>query len=101
MATATREPPASHTCPSARALLALADGNPVALGEIGSPFPSDVLTNQPKWVYFMGWAGIFENSGGDCRPNRETPEQCETRKTRFKALFADPRVLGRGDPLPE
>jgi mannan endo-1,4-beta-mannosidase len=77
-------------------LLALADGKPVALGEIGQPFAPELLNTQSRWVYFTGWSNIFERWGDECRPN-ETEEQCQTRQGRLKALFADPRVLNRGE----
>jgi hypothetical protein len=73
----------------------LAEGKPVALGEIGQPFAPDLLNTQSKWVYFMGWSDIFDRSA-DCRPS-EPEEQCRRRQDRLKALFADPRVLGRGE----
>lgn len=77
-------------------LMALAEGKPVALGEIGQPFALELLNTQTKWVFFVGWSDIFDRSGDDCRPN-EPQERCETRQARLKALFADPRVLGRGE----
>jgi mannan endo-1,4-beta-mannosidase len=77
-------------------LMDLAEGKPVALGEIGQPFAPELLKTQPRWVYFMGWSGIFESSGDVCRP-MESPEQCQARQARLKTLFADPRVLGRGE----
>lgn len=77
-------------------LLDLAEGKPVALGEIGQPFAPELLNTQSKWAFFMGWADIFERWGDDCRSG-EAPEQCEARQARLKTLFASPRVLGRGE----
>jgi hypothetical protein len=56
----------------------------------------ELLNTQSKWVFFMGWSDIFERWGDDCRPS-ESPEQCTARQGRLKTLFADPRVLGRGE----
>jgi mannan endo-1,4-beta-mannosidase len=42
-------------------LLELANGKPIALGEVGHlPTPGQ-LKEQPKWVWFMAWADIFFN----------------------------------------
>lgn len=65
-------------------LVELAAGKPVALGEIGRPPALEILGKQPRWAWFMGWAGIFD---------RETTAA-------HKTLFDDPRVLSRGAELP-
>jgi mannan endo-1,4-beta-mannosidase len=65
-------------------LVELAAGKPIALGEIGHPPSLEVLTNQPKWAWFMGWADIFDREAMDGH----------------RALFNDPRTLSRGDKLP-
>ena len=61
-------------------LMALAEGKPVALGEVGAPPSSDVLRNQPRWAFFMVWGGM----AGD----------------RVKPAYADPYTINRGDPIP-
>jgi mannan endo-1,4-beta-mannosidase len=61
-------------------MLALADGKPVALGEVGRPPSAEVLKTQTKWAWFMVWAGMV-NDG-------------------IKTVYADPHTLNRGDPLP-
>jgi mannan endo-1,4-beta-mannosidase len=71
-------------------LVQLANGKPVALGEIGSPMPVDALASQPRWAWFMGWSDIFDREPRD-----------DARKELYRALFADPRVLNRGDAIPE
>lgn len=38
-------------------LLELAGERPVALGEVGSPPPVDILQKQPRWTWFMKWGG--------------------------------------------
>ena len=76
-------------------LLDLAQGKPIALGEVGQYFDRDVLLAQPKWVYFMHWAGDL-NRHSACM-SFESPEQCQTRVDKMKALYNDPRVLWRGE----
>lgn len=65
-------------------LVMLASGKPVALCEIGSPPSAEVLTNQPRWVWFMGWSDIFDRRAGAAH----------------KTLFDDARTLSRGAALP-
>jgi hypothetical protein len=43
-----------------------------------------VLKSQPKWVWFMDWAGGVERQAD-----------------RLKTVYSDPWVLGRGDPPPK
>lgn len=62
------------------ALVRLADGKPVGLGEVGKmPSPAD-LAAQPRWTWFLTWTDFlnFANKPEDVR-----------------ALYADPRVLTR------
>jgi mannan endo-1,4-beta-mannosidase len=65
-------------------LAALANGKPIALGEVGRVPTPDTLKAQPQWAWFMIWADLFRMS---------KPEV-------VRALFADPRTVSRGDPLP-
>lgn len=39
-------------------LLALSDGKPVTLGEVGNPPSAEILKKQPAWVYWVVWAGM-------------------------------------------
>jgi mannan endo-1,4-beta-mannosidase len=41
-----------------RDLLKLAGGKPVALAEVGPPPTLDVLKQQPRWTWWMLWAGM-------------------------------------------
>jgi mannan endo-1,4-beta-mannosidase len=43
-------------------LLSLAKGKPVALGEVGNPPTPDVIKRQPKWTYYVIWAGMTRNT---------------------------------------
>lgn len=67
-------------------LLELADGRVIALGEVGAPPSPEVLQAQPRWAWFMGWAG-----------HMDSPENAEA----VKAIFHDPRTRSRGETLPE
>ena len=62
-------------------LLALADGKPIVLGEVGNPPASEILTEQPDWAYYVIWAGMVRN----------------TLKKQYDILLSDPRVLSRED----
>jgi mannan endo-1,4-beta-mannosidase len=39
-------------------LMALSEGKPVTLGEVGNPPSPEVLSKQPNWVYWVVWAGM-------------------------------------------
>jgi mannan endo-1,4-beta-mannosidase len=63
-------------------LARLAQGKPIALGEVGQPPTPELLEAQPRWAWFMPWGNlVFWGKG---------PE-------RLKALFAVDRVLALGD----
>jgi mannan endo-1,4-beta-mannosidase len=63
-------------------LVQLAQGRPVALGEVGKVPSPDVLNRQTGWVWFMVWSDFLdkENTHEDIR-----------------SLYASPRVIGRED----
>lgn len=62
-------------------LLALANGKPIALGEVGNPPTTDVIKRQPKWTYYVIWAGMVRN----------------TTKKEYQKLINDSHVLCRED----
>lgn len=63
-------------------LLKLAQGKPIALGEVGHfPTPA-ILTEQPEWTWFMGWSEFLHKTN-----SIETVNE----------LYHDKRVLNRGD----
>ncbi len=66
-------------------LAALAQGKPIALGEVGTAPTPAILKQQPKWTWFMIWTDFFDN-------NNKREDLLE--------LFKDPHTLSRGDPLP-
>jgi mannan endo-1,4-beta-mannosidase len=56
----------------------LANGKPIALGEVGEPPTSQILDQQPDWVWFMPWPqSIF----------------WEANSTLLRQIYADKRVL--------
>jgi len=62
-------------------MLALADGKPIALGEVGIPPSAETLKAQPRWAFFMLWAGMVDD--------------------RIKPLYTNPYYLNRGDRIPK
>ncbi len=64
-------------------LLKLAAGKPIALAEVGPPPTVAIIERQPKWTWWMLWAGMVR--GG---PSSEP----------IKALYDDPRSWSLSDP---
>jgi mannan endo-1,4-beta-mannosidase len=62
-------------------LLALSQGKPVTLAEVGNPPSLEILNQQPKWAYSVTWAGMVRN----------------TTKKQYDVLRHDPRILGLED----
>lgn len=65
-------------------LLDLADGKPIALGEVGRPPAPEILKTQPGWVWFMVWAGMVDQQADG-----------------LKLAYGNPYLISRGDPLPQ
>jgi mannan endo-1,4-beta-mannosidase len=63
-------------------LLALAKGKPITLAEVGNPPTPEILAAQPKWSYWVVWAGMANN----------------TSKASWDALVNDPHVLWQESP---
>jgi len=63
-------------------LVALSEGKPLALAEVGNPPTPDILSQQPRWAYYMTWANMVRN----------------TPRKQYEALVSDPRYLGLEDP---
>ncbi|HPR86943.1 MAG TPA: glycosyl hydrolase [bacterium] len=62
-------------------LVVLAKGKPVTLGEVGQPPSLEILARQPRWAYWVIWAGMVRN----------------TSKKEHRILSRDPRVLSLED----
>lgn len=58
-------------------LEALSGGKPLVLGEVGTPPSPAILADQPKWSYYVVWAGMVRN----------------TSKKQYQILLNDPRIL--------
>ncbi len=63
-------------------LMALSQGKPVVLGEVGNPPMPDILDDQPNWSYWVIWAGMVRNLS----------------KKQHRELVNDPRMLSQEDP---
>jgi mannan endo-1,4-beta-mannosidase len=63
-------------------MLKLADGKPIALAEVGEVPSLDVLAKQPRWTYFMVWAGFPD------------PHRMEG----MQAIYHAPQAINRDDP---
>ncbi len=65
-------------------LLKLANGKPIALGEVGSPPSPEILANQDNWTWFMPWGNLVLWGKG--------PEI-------LKELFKDDKVLTKDEVI--
>jgi mannan endo-1,4-beta-mannosidase len=43
-------------------LMALSKGKLVTLGEVGTPPTKEILKNQPRWTYYVTWAGMVRST---------------------------------------
>ena len=43
-------------------LIVLSKGKPLVLGEVGNPPTLEILKNQPKWTFYVIWAGMVRNT---------------------------------------
>jgi mannan endo-1,4-beta-mannosidase len=63
-------------------LVVLSKGKPLVLGEVGNPPSPEILSRQPKWSYWVIWAGMVRN----------------ILKKQYKILTGDSGVLWLEDP---
>ena len=63
-------------------LMALSEGKPVVLGEVGNPPSLEILDAQPNWALWVIWAGMVRNLS----------------KKQHLELVNDPRILSQEDP---
>jgi mannan endo-1,4-beta-mannosidase len=63
-------------------LVALSQGKPIALDEVGSPPPPEIRQKQPLWIYYGIWTGMVRN----------------TPRKQYEELMSDPRILNLEDP---
>jgi mannan endo-1,4-beta-mannosidase len=62
-------------------LLALSNGKPVVLGEVGNPPANEILEKQPNWAYWVIWSGMVRGSS----------------RSDFEKIASNPRVLFKED----
>ena len=62
-------------------LAALSDGKPMVLAEVGNPPTLDAFETQPRWAYWVIWAGMVRN----------------TLKKEYDAFYHAPRILTLDD----
>lgn len=43
-------------------MVALSEGKPITLGEVGNPPSAEIMEKQPNWVYYVVWAGMVRNT---------------------------------------
>jgi mannan endo-1,4-beta-mannosidase len=43
-------------------LMALSEGKPITLGEVGNPPSPEILDKQPGWIYWVVWAGMVRGT---------------------------------------
>ena len=80
----------------------IANGKPIALGEVGAIPSPEVLKAQPKWTFYMTWAGM----GGATQPApARSPDAIQEQRQRLvqqvQELQQQLQQLGTGTPSPE
>jgi len=43
-------------------LIALSEGKPLTLGEVGNPPAPEILDKQPQWIYWVVWSGMVRGT---------------------------------------
>jgi mannan endo-1,4-beta-mannosidase len=82
-------------------LNALSDGKPMAVSECGRNVPPlDVFATQPKWTYYMVWAGFLGRPGGKGAggPGFGGPGAKGPMGPDLPSLVKDPRMWSLDDP---
>lgn len=62
-------------------LVVLSKGKPLVLSEVGNPPTLEILKKQPKWCFYVIWAGMVRN----------------TLKKQYKILVNNPRIMSLED----
>ncbi|MEI9972186.1 MAG: hypothetical protein WDO73_09080, partial [Ignavibacteriota bacterium] len=83
-------------------ILTIADGKPIALGEVGSIPSPEILKAQPKWTFFMTWGGM---SGAPQPTPVLSPEAIQAQRRsltqQMEELQRQLQKLGSATPSPE
>jgi mannan endo-1,4-beta-mannosidase len=61
--------------PDYDALLELAAGKPIGLGEVGPVPPLEKLREQPRWTFYVVWGELYSGGGGGGRPDFDAIRQ--------------------------
>jgi mannan endo-1,4-beta-mannosidase len=78
-------------------LLALAEGKPIALGEVGALPSPQVLKSQPRWTWFMAWSE--PGTGGGASPAATTSPDAPPRHASIGEVYESAQTL-KWDELP-
>ena len=73
----------------------IADGKPIALGEVGSIPSAETLKAQPKWAFYMTWATNAPPTPAAIQEQRQQLQQ------QLQQLQQQLQELGAGTPSPE
>ena len=78
----------------------IADGKPIALGEVGTIPSPEILKSQPKWTFYMTWAGMT-----GLPPAPPSPEAIQAQRKQLVLQMQDLQQqlgkLGTATPSPE
>ena len=80
-------------------LLKLANGKPIALGEVGDIPTGDILKNQKEWVWFMPWFSWMYN---DPKPGMEISKNGEDLKKRsedIRRTYSLPQLITKDEVI--
>ena len=83
-------------------ILTIADGKPIAFGEVGSIPSPETLKAQPKWAFYMTWAGMGAPAAAPPAPSPETVQQQRQQlQQQLQQVQQQLQQLGTGTPSPE
>jgi hypothetical protein len=69
-------------------ILTIADGKPIALGEVGSIPSAETLKAQPKWTFYMTWSSISGPPSATPAPAAATPEAIQQQRQQLLQQMA-------------
>jgi mannan endo-1,4-beta-mannosidase len=69
-------------------LLALSEGKPMVLGEVGNPPAPEIIDNQPMWGYYVVWAGMVRNIS-----KKQYAELSENKRVLYKEDINFPETM--------
>jgi mannan endo-1,4-beta-mannosidase len=78
-------------------LLKVARGKPITLAEVGTPPSLEVLEKQPRWTWWMTWAGMGSGRRRGPGTNSVASASTNTGPNPVKVLVDDPRSWSLSD----